>query len=900
MAMSMVVLGVVLVSGVPAAEVAVPGGECISLEQFVVPSTRSFTDVALLPTRLTAYNVHDDAARATYTCCRPDQEEQIKKALRANAAFLDAYKFSDWADDTLMHNARVNSVKKSFRDEIQAYQQLLRYYPGSDLADDAAWGLARMHVKDGAEKAAVASLSLLVSQWPLSTWADDGYLSLSQCLEKLEDEQGAIAALDTLSRRYPHSDHCADAALKLGQKYSERGNYPGAIDSYEFVLRRYPFSDLADDAQFGIATCLRSMQQDGPALGAYQYLINRMPGSALVPRAMREVNTIIERQQKAKTVSHNARRAPKYDLARQNSHDVAERLCETGNHHMNYREYAKAIQTYRRLVAQYPGIDCYDDALYNIGVAYQQMNIVFQEINQAKGPDDLFRLSGDFKDATGRGSIPTGKQLNAINDCVSAFGLVASRLVGSKWRDDAVYQIAKSYEDVGKLDMMAYTYQQLLIGFPGSAYEMESLYEVLGFYADPKNYDKSMKMFPQLAKAAPGIFPSMMAESRDDFLHIMGAYSRHLNFAWSEYHLHHIPYRVTMPDLVPKAKLYTGAMYLERGKTAEAIKELKRVADVSTCNECGAATYVLACAYERAGQTDKAIELYTDMESRFALSGLADDARLALDRLNGAGFDIPAAAAAMELSAEGYDVHVGEHAVIFAPFTVAAKMREYNLPNIWDAAQASLERWTGSESPEKAVIVVSKSRGVRGPITIPAAAMKDPPGWGSSFAQMARRMIDSTECRMFSSRMPAVTEGLALFAASSLEYSLVSETRDTIGSAAATVLPHQAVIDQRDRSLRALEQYVRESPSPEKLTPDIVCGMLYTLLDRHGHGKYALIDWEPYTRFFEAVKEHPRANDCQTVFVIAINESFGADHSADFEQWGFRLNKAAIDRMAQL
>jgi hypothetical protein len=355
-----------------------------------------------------------------------------------------------------------------------------------------------------------------------------------------------------------------------------------------------------------------------------------------------------------------------------------------------------------------------------------------------------------------------------------------------------------------------------------------------------------------------------------------------------------------MPDLVPKAKLYTGAMYLERGKTAEAIKELKRVADVSTCNECGAATYVLACAYERAGQTDKAIELYTDMESRFALSGLADDARLALDRLNGAGFDIPAAAAAMELSAEGYDVHVGEHAVIFAPFTVAAKMREYNLPNIWDAAQASLERWTGSESPEKAVIVVSKSRGVRGPITIPAAAMKDPPGWGSSFAQMARRMIDSTECRMFSSRMPAVTEGLALFAASSLEYSLVSETRDTIGSAAATVLPHQAVIDQRDRSLRALEQYVRESPSPEKLTPDIVCGMLYTLLDRHGHGKYALIDWEPYTRFFEAVKEHPRANDCQTVFVIAINESFGADHSADFEQWGFRLNKAAIDRMAQL
>jgi hypothetical protein len=183
---------------------------------------------------------------------------------------------------------------------------------------------------------------------------------------------------------------------------------------------------------------------------------------------------------------------------------------------------------------------------------------------------------------------------------------------------------------------------------------------------------------------------------------------------------------------------------------------------------------------------------------------------------------------------------------------------------------------------------------------VPAATVKDPPGWGTGFVQMADRMIESTECRMFASRMPAITEGLAQFAASSLQYSLVSETRDTIGSAAATVLPHQAVIDQRDRSLRALEQYVRESPSPDKLTPEIVCGMLYTLLDRHGFGRHALIDWEPYTRFFEVVKGHPHATDCESVFVLAMNESFGTDLSADFQEWGFRVNKAVINRMAQL
>ena len=32
--------------------------------------TSSFRDLALLPTRLTYYNQHEDAALASYTCCK--------------------------------------------------------------------------------------------------------------------------------------------------------------------------------------------------------------------------------------------------------------------------------------------------------------------------------------------------------------------------------------------------------------------------------------------------------------------------------------------------------------------------------------------------------------------------------------------------------------------------------------------------------------------------------------------------------------------------------------------------------------------------------------------------------------------------------------------------------------
>ncbi len=75
----------------------------------------SFSDIALLPSRLTYYNEHDDAATASYTCCKPYQHKEIEQAIRANEVFLDKYGGTDFGDDTLMHYAWVTSVKKDFR-----------------------------------------------------------------------------------------------------------------------------------------------------------------------------------------------------------------------------------------------------------------------------------------------------------------------------------------------------------------------------------------------------------------------------------------------------------------------------------------------------------------------------------------------------------------------------------------------------------------------------------------------------------------------------------------------------------------------------------------------------------------------------------------------------------------
>lgn len=850
---------------------------------------RSFDEIALLPTRLTAYNQHDDAARATYTCCKPWQEEQIAKALRANAAFLLAYPTSDYADDTLMHNARVNSVKRDFRAEIAAYLQLVTNYPDSDLADDACWGLANMYRRDQDHIAAIEALNKLIFTWPDSTWADDAHFAIAQEFRAVDDEEGYLQALEGLVQRYPNSDYCAQALAMLADKYREVENYEAAIAASEDLIARFPCSDYLDDALFCIAESLRHSGRPQEALEMYQRLVEDLPGSSLTNRAMREANTLVRNLRGA-----GAQTPPLYNVEAGNAGEAAQEMFNYARHLQNYRQFAQAIQTYRQFVRQFPGSDNFDDALFNIGVCFQQMNILFEDINEAQGPEDLYRLQRRFEDAVGRRqAIPSQQQLSAVRDAAGAFAEVVNNLIGSELRDDALYEIAKSYEDSELIEDMVYTYQQLVIFFPGSEYEMEALYEVLKYYADPKNYPIAAQMYPLLAAAYPHLFPPGLEQSKPDFLTLMRAYSSHVSFGWFEYHDHHIPYRVTCADLGPDAAFNLAAINMAHGEYKLAAKQLEPLTAMRTNDFCAPATYLLAQAQERMKNLDEARRLYATVIEQFPASGLADDAQLALERL---GEEPPEQYVQVVLDSFPYspgqvDWYVGDEIVVFAPYTVTVKMRQYNMPNIWEQSQALLEQWTGAEAPDKVVIAIDNGcrQMEREAVLLPGCKIADPPKWSLGFESLARRMIVQVAGNALGTD-GAFINGLAKFAAASLQYDLVTETRDAIGSASAVVLPQQDVLEARERALKALEEYVREGHRGEP-SPDVIAGMLYALLDSQGFSQDRLIDREPYRRFFATLRERAPQRPADEglsrgLFAYALNATFDGACGPQLRQWG--------------
>ncbi len=588
-----------------------PGAQPTEEPVFDIGTTlgNSFSDLALLPTRLTAFNMHEDAAIASYTCCHPDQEEQIEQALEANAAFLELYPTSDYADDALIHSARVNAVKPHMPDRLAALNQLALGYPDSDLWDDAMWelGQALGTTKEYGDQIDV--LTRLVDRRPNSVHADDALLTLARTFAHIKDEPGALQAMERLASGYPSSEFCDDAYYEVGKAYMDTGRYGDAIGAFTELMQRFPMSDFVDDAQFNVAQCLRHAKDHQVALDAYRFLLQAMPGSPLCRSAMQEINSIMHLR--------DASAGPDFlDLNAPIPADEAQDLWEYAQYRETYREYDEAIRAYRQFISRFPGHDNYDDAWFHMGLCYQQTNRLFRKINNAPGPDQLYKLEREFRAATGMATIPSDRKLSAVEDAVGCFAVVVNNLVGSNLRPIALREISKAYEQSDMPDEAAQTYQEMTVYFPyatepddGDKRGKGALAKTLGYYADPAHYPDCAPRYRELSRAYPDVFPPELSENRDDFLTAMHLMHQHADHAFYEM-TKHIPYRLTVDDLRQDTAFIYACLNMQRGQYTAAARQLEPLVAMRTSDFAAPATYVYARALQMLGQTEQAAKAY--------------------------------------------------------------------------------------------------------------------------------------------------------------------------------------------------------------------------------------------------------------------------------------------------
>jgi len=403
------------------------------------------------------------------------------------------------------------------------------------------------------------------------------------------------------------------------------------------------------------------------------------------------------------------------------------------------------------------------------------------------------------------------------------------------------------------------------------------------------------------------VFPDWLAENKEDYFSVLGFYARAAAHAWDEDHNHHVGYQFTIPDLYDDAVYALGATHLKHGRLKEARQMLETMLRWPRGDLAAPTAFLLARCYEALGETKKARQCYQDVIDSFSQCGLLDDAESAMARLDRGvvGKD------QVLYEDEGllYDIYFGKNILVLAPPLRSPLMREYNLPNIWDEAHGSLKQWTGLNTNGQQVILLDETLqgGQPGyPIRIAAAAISDPPNWRLGLRELAYNFVTCPTYQVIPTVSPAAGEAFAQFAAATLQYNLVSETRDTIGSASATKLAHEDVIRQREEALAALREYVDGGASLENLNGLAVTGMLVELLDRHGYGENGLLDWSPYRKFFQALLQLPpelRSNTDSIqgshVLVHCLNRAFNDDLTATFQGWGFPVTAEGVQQVAR-
>ncbi|HID06630.1 MAG TPA: tetratricopeptide repeat protein, partial [Armatimonadetes bacterium] len=382
---------------------------------------------------------------------------------------------------------------------------------------------------------------------------------------------------------------------------------------------------------------------------------------------------------------------------------------------------------------------------------------------------------------------------------------------------------------------------------------------------------------------------------------------------------HHIGYAMSAMDLIDDALYIGGAMALGAGQCKEARDRLKQLVDNYPTSELYIpAAFLLARTYELLGDTKRAIRLYRLLLTRYPDSGLSDDIETLLCALEQRGDSEGCACAnsmskwmtiaserlGIELSDCTVDIYEGKNVVVLAPFLISPRLRQYNLPNIWDVAVDNLTEWTGNAlTREEPLLIVLANNGAGrtgNPIVLSATAVGDPPKWQLGFYELTRTFLstDGIKWDVLGEVAPLWLDAFARLGAGALQYNLVSETRDAIGSPSAVKLAHEDVLRMRERALKALEQYVRDGADISKLNPQVATGMLIYLLEANGYGR-ELVDWSPYQRFFNYLRTVAQRDDSPAyggswvdVLGEAFRHAFRTDLSALLSSWGLPIRSA--------
>ncbi len=170
-------------------------------------------------------------------------------------------------------------------------------------------------------------------------------------------------------------------------------DYASAIQKFQDVIDNYPYSSLATDAELRIADAFYQQESWEEALGYYRDFAELHPDHERVPYALLQTAKCHRNQSREPGRDQTATRealaqldllitrypyAPEVTEAetlwRELRTKLGRHVMGIGDFYFDREEFQSAANRYRSVLNEYPGLGLDADALYKLGVCYQNLN----------------------------------------------------------------------------------------------------------------------------------------------------------------------------------------------------------------------------------------------------------------------------------------------------------------------------------------------------------------------------------------------------------------------------------------------------------------------------------------------------------------------------------------------
>jgi outer membrane protein assembly factor BamD len=170
-------------------------------------------------------------------------------------------------------------------------------------------------------------------------------------------------------------------------------NYDKAIETFQTIIDNYPYSEWAVKAELKIADAYFKDKRYEEALSYYRSFADLHPQHERVPYTI--LQSALSHYEQIRSVNRDqtsAREAQRYleQLIRQYPYSsetsqgetllreirtrLSRNVMQTGDFYLKRQEYQAAAERYRSLLNTYPGLGLDAEALYKLGICYENMN----------------------------------------------------------------------------------------------------------------------------------------------------------------------------------------------------------------------------------------------------------------------------------------------------------------------------------------------------------------------------------------------------------------------------------------------------------------------------------------------------------------------------------------------